>query len=247
MEPSIMVMAAAMNATHPAGVLSQGHHLIGPTGLVSGHHGDHGQADHQHDHLDEIGPGHGQHPANQHIDQHQGGADDHAHGRADFSAREYREHQAQGRDLRRHPAQVTQDDGHRAEDFNALAKALAVEVTDGQQAHLVELGRKEGAHQHQAHRGAKGILDHGIEAALDELGGDAHHRLGPEPGGKGSGDHHGQWQAAARDGEVRGALDACTRVDANAHRAQQVQDHKRKQSGVHVGAFRRGGSGQQWP
>jgi hypothetical protein len=52
--------------------------------------------------------------------------------------RQHAEDQPQGGDLRRHPAQVTQDDGDGAEDFHALAKALAVEVANRQQAHLVQ-------------------------------------------------------------------------------------------------------------
>ena len=37
-------------------------HLAGAAGQVAGEDGDDRQADHQHDHLDEVGPGHRQMP-----------------------------------------------------------------------------------------------------------------------------------------------------------------------------------------
>mmetsp|Transcript_59429 Transcript_59429/g.140489 ORF Transcript_59429/g.140489 Transcript_59429/m.140489 type:complete len:508 (-) Transcript_59429:377-1900(-) len=214
-------------------VPGQVQHLLRPAGQVGREHGNDAQADDQHDHLDEVRPGHGQEAANDDIDQHRQQADDHAGLRAHRAVGQDVEDQAQRRDLGGHPAQVAQDDGQRAEDLDALAVALAVEVADGQQVLLVELGRKEGAHQHQAQAGAEGVLDDGVQAALNEFGRQAHHGLGAEPGREGGGHHHDQRQAAAGDREIAGVLDPCARPDANTQRAEQVEHDENDQRGVH--------------
>ena len=74
---------------------------------------------------------------------------------------------------------------------------------------------EEQADQDQAGAGAERVLDHGVQAALDELGRDAHHGFGAEPGREGGGDHHDQRQAAAGDGEVGRVLDARAGPDAD--------------------------------
>ena len=115
------------------------------------------------------------------------------------------------------------------------AEALAVEVADGQQVLLVQARGEEQADQDQAGAGAEGVFDDRVEAALHELGGNAHHRLGAEPGREGGGDHHDQRQAAAGDREVGGVLDARAGPDADAERAEQIQDRRRRdQGGVHA-------------
>ena len=75
------------------------------------------------------------------------------------------------------------------------------------------------------------VLDDGVQAALHELGRDAHHRLGAEPGREGGGHHHDQRQAAPGDGEVAGVLDAGARPHAQGQGAQQVEHDESDQHG----------------
>jgi hypothetical protein len=156
-------------------------------------------------------------------------ADDHADRHRHGAAREQVEHQAEGGDLRRHPADVAEDDHDRAGHFDAAAEALAVVVADGEEGHAVELGGEEHADEHQAHARAERVLDHRAEAALDEPGRDAEHGLGAEPRREGRGDDHVQRQVAAGDCEVGGILHAPRRPEADRDGDEEVRDDERQQ------------------
>lgn len=207
----------------------QRHHLVGPTGHVAGKHGQDAQTGDQDDHLDEIGQCHRPHASEQGVGQDRHHADHHAHRDADGPTRQQVEHQAQGRDLGRNPAQVTQHDDERADDLHTASITLAEKVADGQQGHAVELGREEQPHQDQAGSGAKGVFDYAAQSAVDEFGRDTQHHLRAKPGGEGGGDDHDQRQPAPGDGEVRRVLDALGSVQADGNGHQQVNNDEGQQ------------------
>jgi len=108
------------------------------------------QADDDDAHLQEVGQRHRPHAAEQGVEQHHAHADVHAGLGRDLAVGEHAEHQTQRGDLCRHPAQVGQDDGDRAQHLHRATEAHAVVVTQGQQVELVERADEEQADQDQA-------------------------------------------------------------------------------------------------
>ena len=153
------------------------HHLARAACQVGSKPGNRQQAHANHDHLHEIGHGHRPHAAVQGVNQHHQRANDHAHGDRYSPLGEQIEHQAQGRDLGSHPAQVAEHDDGRTGHLNHPPIALAVVIAQRDQVLLVELVGKEKADQHQAHRRPEGVLDHGSEISINEAGRDPKHRL----------------------------------------------------------------------
>ena len=151
-------------------------------------------------------------------------ANDHAHGDRHSALGEQVEHQAQGRDLRRHPAQVAEHDDRRAGHFNHTTVALAVVVAQGDEVLLVQLVGEKQSHQHQTHGRAKGVLHDGAEPSVHKAGRHPQHGFRSEPGGKRSGNHHRQRQATPGYRIVSGVVHASGRIQAHTNRNQQVQN-----------------------
>ena len=206
-------------------------HLVGATGLLTREHSDGGQADHQDDHLHEVGHRHRPHAAKQGVGQDGHHANHHAHGQTDATRRQEIEHQTQRRDLGGHPTQITDHDDDRADHLHGAPIALAVIVADGQQVHAVQLGGEKHTHQNQTTARAKRVFDHAVQAAVDELGRNAQHGFRTEPGGEGGGDDHGQGQVPAGHRKVGRALDPFGGQQANGDGDQQIDNNQGQQHG----------------
>ena len=206
--------------------------FVGAAGLVCCEHGNDGQPDHQNDHLNEVGDSHAPHATKERVSQDRRGANDHAQGHADGTSGQHVEDQTQGRDLRRNPAQIAQDDDDGAHHFHQSAIPLTVVIADGEQGHAVKLCGKKKAHKDQASARAKRVFNDTVQTALHKLGRDTQHGLRPKPGGKGGGDDHHQRQVAPCNGEVGRGLHAFGSPQANGDGDEQVKNDQGQQHDV---------------
>ncbi|MCY1425279.1 hypothetical protein D9M71_410630 [compost metagenome] len=181
-------------------------HGRGAAGHVTDQPGQVEEADDDDHHLQEVGHRHRPHATEQGVQQDDEGADHHALGGRQGAVGQHAEHHAQGRELRRDPAEVGGDDHQAGEQLHVRAEALAEEVADGQQIEAIEGTGEHQAHQHQASERSEGVFDDPGEAFLEEGGGNAQHGLGAEPGGEHHGHDQGEGHAPAAGGEVRGVL-----------------------------------------
>ena len=95
------------------------------------------QADDDDDHLEEVSQGNRPHAAEQGVQQHDKGAEEHALGGADAAVGDDVEHQTQRDQLGGNPAQVGHDDNQADNQLDLRAEALFEIVADGQQVHPV--------------------------------------------------------------------------------------------------------------
>ena len=195
-------------------------------GLVADQPGDEQKAAHDHAHLHEIENRHRQHAAEGGVGEHDGGAEHHAGRFAQGAAGDDVEQEAERLDLRRHPAQVGDDDAQRHQDFDAAAVAQAVKVAQGQDVEAVKARGEKEAGDDQAQAGAERIGDHAAQTLAHEGGRNAEHRFGPEPGGEHRGHDHRHGQMPAGHREILGGMHARRGKKADADRKEQIQDHE---------------------
>ncbi|MNQ84108.1 hypothetical protein D3C85_992280 [compost metagenome] len=199
------------------------------TGHVTDQPGQVDQADNDDQHLHEVSQGYRPHATEQGVQQHDHGTDQHALSGADKAVGQHVEHHAQGGELRGDPAQVRQDDHDTGDHFHIRAKALAEEVTDGQQVHAVQRTGENQAHQHQAAERTEWVFDDAGKAFLDEGGRNPQYGLGAEPGREHHRRHQGKGHAAATGREVFGAFHAGRCVETDTYREQKVNRYKPNQ------------------
>jgi hypothetical protein len=216
-------------------------HAADAARVIRGEDRDDRQADHDDDHLEEVGHRDRPHAAEQRVDEDHQRADHHSGHERDPAIRQQVENQSKRRDLGGDPAKVRDQDDDGAEDLHPLAVPAAIEVADRQQVHLVELPREEHPDQDQAHAGTDRVLYRLFQAAFDELARDAEHGLGAEPGGERRRDDHRERERAPGDGVVGGVLDARRRVQADSDRHQEIEcDEADQRHGSSAGAAVRG-------
>ena len=190
---------------------------------------DRNEAEHDDDHLHEVGDCDGPHAAVHRVGKHNDGADHHAARHGDVALGDQVDHETERSDLSPHPPEVGEDDEKRAENLDAAAVALAVVVADRQDVELVELLCEEHAHKNQSHAGAERLFDHTYNAALDEAAGKTQNGFGTKPGGKRCRDDHRQRKTAPCKGKITRTAHTRCGIEADGDRRQHVEHYKTNQ------------------
>jgi len=125
-------------------------------------------------------------------------------------------------DLGGDPAEIREDNKDRTAEFNRNSVAASVKVADCQQAHAVELSRKEHAYKDKRHTRTERFFDNAFQTVFNKLSGEPEYGFASEPSSKSCRNDHDQRKRTSGQSVVGCTTNSSRGKKTDSDRAEQI-------------------------